>query len=121
MTGHAEAENLEPAPMLPGLEPASRLDPPLVVAARRTIAAVDAAGLLTERDALTCALILDLSAAVAAGQRSGKASAAAMAAAQLLAAIDRLPVPEEGGGEDDPYARLARDLREAAHRAGLDA
>lgn len=107
------------APMLPGLEPPTTGEPPLVTAARRTIAAVQAADLLTERDALTCALILDLSYAVAAGQRSGRASAAAMAAAQLLAAIDRLPVPVEGGGDDDPYARLAHDLREAAHHAGL--
>ena len=115
-------ETPEPAPMLPGLEPPASREPALVVAARRTIAAVDAAGLLTERDALTCALILDLAEAVAAGKRGGRASAAAMAAAQLLAAIDRLPQPPEGGDEDDdPYSRLARELRDAAHAAGLDA
>ena len=114
-------ESTEPAPMLPGLEPTTQREPALVVAARRTIAAVDEAGLLTERDALTCALILDLSAAVAAGKAFGRASAAAMAAAQLLAAIDRLPQPPEGGDDVDPYARLAQDLRDAAQRAGMEA
>lgn len=109
------------APVIPGLEPPKPAESDLVKAARRTIAAVDAAGLLTERDALTCALILDLSAAVAAGKSAGRASAAAMAAAQLLAAIDRLPTPPEGGEEDDPYTRLARELRDAANAAGLEA
>jgi len=108
--------------MLPGLEPPTPTDPPLVVAARRTIAAVEASGLLRERDALTCALILDLADAVAKGTRGGRASATAMAAAQLLQAIDRLPTPPEGGGDgDDPYSLLAKDLRDAAERAGLDA
>jgi len=115
-------ETDQAAPMLPGLEEPTRTEPSIVTAARRTIAAVEAAGLLTERDALTCALILDLAEAVASGKRGGRASAAAMAAAQLLAAMDRLPKPPEGGGADaDPYARLAQDLRDAAHAAGLDA
>jgi hypothetical protein len=108
--------------MLPGLEPPAAKESPLVTAARRTIAAVDGAGLLRERDALTCALILDLSAAVSAGTRGGRASATAMAAAQLLAAIDRLPTPPEGGDDDaDPYTALARELRDAALQAGLEA
>lgn len=112
-------ESTESAPMLPGLEPPAHGESALVTAARRTIKAVDDSGLLTDRDALTCALILDLSEAVHAGKRSGRASAAAMAAAQLLAAIDRLPQPAEGGGDEDEYSRLARELREAANAAHL--
>lgn len=104
------------APMLPGLDEPTRAEPALVTAARRTIAAVAAADLLGERDALTCALILDLAEAVAKGKAAGRASAVAMASAQLLAAIDRLPTPPEGGGAaDDEWARLANDLREAAN------
>lgn len=110
----------EDAPMLPGLEPPAARESAIVTAARRTIAAVDAAGLLTERDALTCALILDLAATVDAGKRGGRASAAAMAAAQLLAAMDRLPTPPGGGDEDDDFSRLAAELRDAAARAGLE-
>lgn len=113
-------EHDQAAPMLPGLEEPTRLEPAIVTAARRTIAAVEASGLLTERDALTCALVLDLAEAVASGKTGGRASAAAMAAAQLLAAMDRLPKPPEGGGDGgDPYANLAEQLRQAAREAGL--
>jgi hypothetical protein len=61
---------------------------------RRTIAAVDTAGLLAERDAATCQLALELVAAVDAGIARGRGSAAAMAARELRETLMMLPQPE---------------------------
>lgn len=108
---------------LPGLE-AIEIEPghlvashggltPLEVAARRSLAALDAAGVLTEAHALPMALVLDLSRAVAVGTRTGKASAAAMAAAQLREAFAMLPDLPAGTAEDDPWTLLVAELRKA--------
>jgi len=100
--------------LLPGLEPPSRGEPAIKVAARRTITALEAAGFLDERHAVICQLILDLAEVVDAGRRQGKASAAAMAAAQLLAAYTLLmPEANEGGGDDD-WSTFVADLRRSA-------
>lgn len=105
------------APMLPGLEPPAERESALELAARRTLAELERLGLLEERHAVLCQLVLELSAAVAAGRKGGRASAAAMAAAQLLAAVDQLPTPVERGDGDDAWTQLAADLRAAADRA----
>lgn len=102
------------APMLPGLEPPPRSASPLELAAHRTIQALQDEGLLEPRHALTCQLILDLSQAVDAGKRAGRASAVAMAAAQLREAFLSLPEPATGGEEGDAWEALARELGRAA-------
>jgi hypothetical protein len=86
----------ETQPALPGLE----LDPELGGArgALRnavvlTLDALKADGLLEARHTAVAQLALTLADAVARGTRSGRASAAAMAAAQLLATLDALPKP----------------------------
>lgn len=102
-------------PMLPGLEPPARGVSNLQLAARRTIAALDSQGLLEERHALTCQLLLDLADAVDSGRRAGRASAVAMAAAQLREAYLTLPEPVVGG-DGDGWDQLAQELRAAALR-----
>lgn len=116
---HPPVRAAAPAP-LPGLEDLEDRDTgrrvsPLEQAARRTLAALQGDGLLTERHALTCQLILDLAQAIDAGRRSGRASAVAMAAAQLREAFLSLPEPEEGP-ESDGWEALARELHDAARR-----
>lgn len=105
-------------PPLPGLATPPVRESDLEAAARRTIRALDQAQLLEERDALTCQLVLDLAGAVATGRTSKRASAAAMAAAQLLAAMDRLPKPSDGG-VDSEIQRLVEELRNAGRAAAL--
>lgn len=68
---------------------------PMETSARASLAALDAAGLLSARHALTCQLILELARVIGAGVRTGKTAAVAMAAKQLLEAIDSLPKPDE--------------------------
>ena len=75
---------------------------------------LESEGLLPEREALTAQLILSLADVVATSTRYGKASAAAIAAAQILAALDRLTPDTEGGDDGDDYTRLADELRAAA-------
>lgn len=58
-----------------------------------TLAALERDGLLEPRHAALGQLALEMADAVAAGRRGGRASAAAMAAAQLLACLDALPAP----------------------------
>lgn len=63
---------------------------------------------------MLCQLVLDLSRAVGLGTASGRASAAAMAAAQLREAWLMLPAMDPGTGLNDEWDKLAQDLREAA-------
>jgi hypothetical protein len=105
-------EQTEPLP-LPGLEPAAPGLSPIERAARRTLSALKAVDLVDERHALPMQLILDLSTVVGAACRKGQAAAAAMATAQILAALATL-MPEAEGGEGDGYDQLAADLRSAA-------
>lgn len=98
---------------LPGLEPAGQAAPPrgqLEAATRRTLAALAEAEHIGESDALTCQLMLELSAVVTASVRTGKASAAAMAAAQLLACQELLTARIEETPEADPFAALLAEL-----------
>lgn len=91
------------APMLPGLE----LEPGYGTASGalrnsvvETIKALHEDGLLQPRHAAQCQLALELADAVTAGTRSGRASAVAMAAAQLRETLLSLPQPKEGTLED---------------------
>lgn len=105
-------EGTEPLP-LPGLETAKAGLAPIESAARRTLAALADLQLVDERHSLPMQLILDLATVVGAACRKGQAAAAAMATAQILAALATL-MPEAEGGEGDGYDQLAADLRAAA-------
>lgn len=98
---------------LPGLEDGvTRRTTDLEDAARRSLRALADAGVLGPQHAMTMQLVLDLARAV--GQASGShASAAAMAAAQLLEAWASLPQPADETVGDE-WDTLARELREAA-------
>jgi hypothetical protein len=97
---------------------------PLEQACRRSLAALEDAGLLSERHAVTMQLVLDLSRSVGRASNKGQAAAAAMAAAQLREAWALLPQPD-GAEQGDEWDELARDLRAAAaeertrHRVAL--
>lgn len=82
-------------------------------ATQRSLRALEAEGLLTERHAVTMQLVLDLAKSVGRASQKGQAAAAAMAAAQLREAWALLPQPE-GSHQGDEWDQLARDLREAA-------
>lgn len=87
------------AETIPGLErvPADQRDvSPMRRAVIATIEALEADRLLEPRHAAMCQLALELADAVTAGRRSGRASAAAMAAGQLRDTLLALPVPIAG-------------------------
>jgi len=89
----------ETAPTLPGLEliPADQQTAsPMRLAVVATIEALQADQLLEPRHVGLCQLALELADAVTAGRRSGRASAAAMAAAQLRETLLALPEPVAG-------------------------
>jgi hypothetical protein len=95
-------------PTLPGirLEPDER-DSPMVASARLSLGALSAAGRLEDRHAVLVQLVLSLAGAIDAGVRSGRASAVAMAAKQLLETMLVLdPPPEDAGAEDAAAAAL---------------
>lgn len=104
---------------IPGLEdPADgRTDPPMVVAARTTLQALRDADQLQPRHAVLVALVLELAHAVAAGSRSGRASAAAMAAAQLRETMLVLDPPPESPGVTDARALLAQFVQDLENLA----
>lgn len=86
----------------------------LETAVRRSLKALDDAGLLQETHAMPMQLVLDLARAVGLGTRSGRASAAALAAAQLREAWAMLPTLDLGSGVADEWEKLAKQLREEA-------
>lgn len=100
---------------LPGLEPPDRGESVMVSATRRTIASLSSDLLVDERHAMILRLLLELAEVVDKGRREGRASAVAMAAAQMLAAFQLL-VPDadgEGGGTDE-WTELVARLRGSA-------
>lgn len=102
---------------LPGLEAPARPAGDMEKATRATIVALNDAGLLNATHAMTCQLMIELARSVEAGRLAKRASAVAMAAAQLRDCFLSLPEPERGPGDDsDPFTRLANELREAALR-----
>lgn len=80
--------------MLEGLEPSPQSNV-LRDAVARTVQELTSAGLLEAHHAAYVALAYELADAVVAGRRSGRASAAAMAAAQLREVLNDLPKPVE--------------------------
>ena len=114
MTNHDEEQ-----PALPGLE----LDAPLTgdrSALRNavvvTLDALREARLLEPRHTAVAQLALELADAVSRGTRGGRASAAAMAAAQLLAALDQLPKPMEASVLEQ-WERFVQSLEHHANGA----
>jgi hypothetical protein len=99
---------------LPGLQDQANGVTELETAVRRSLAALDAAGLLTEVHAMPMQLVLDLARAVGLGTRSGRASAAALAAAQLREAWALLPALDATGSGGDEWDALAVQLRREA-------
>lgn len=99
---------------LPGLEDPGDGVTELETAVRRSLKALDQAGVLTETHALPMQLVLDLARAVGMATRAGRASAAAMAAAQLREAWQLLPVVDMQSGVSDQWDQLAQDLRREA-------
>lgn len=89
----------EVQPMLPGLEleapGAAHGQTSMRVAVAQTIQSLLDDGLLEPRHAGLAQLALELADAVSAGTRSGRASAAAMAAGQLRETLLALPQPQE--------------------------
>ena len=88
----------EPAatsPTLPGLELVTpgMEQSALRMSVQRTIAALDDKGLIEPEHEALCQLALELADAVTAGKNSRRASAAAMAAGQLLDTLAALPQP----------------------------
>lgn len=89
---------IEPDPIpqtLPGLELETPGSTPNALrrSVQRTIAALDTKGLLEPEHEAICQLALELADAVTAGRASRRASATAMAAGQLLDALQALPQP----------------------------
>lgn len=108
-------------PTIPGLEdarPGGGGEPAIVRAARTTLQALQEEGVLGPRHAVLVALVMDLAHAVAAGARSGRASAAAMAAAQLRETMLVLDPPPEAHATDAAaaLAKFVQDLE--AHANG---
>jgi hypothetical protein len=102
---------------LPGLEPPTEHHAPsqLEAAARRSLEALHAAGLLTEAHAMPMALVVELARVVGRAVTNGQGAAAAMAAAQLREAWTMLPDLEgAGAGGGDEWEQLARELRKAS-------
>lgn len=104
---------------LPGLGDAPALTSDLEGAVRRTIAAIDAAGQLSERDAATCQLAIELSRVVQLGITSRRSTGAAMAARELRDTLLMLPQPEASPGGTE-WDDLARRLAEADDHAPLE-
>ncbi|HWU23110.1 MAG TPA: hypothetical protein VN088_16350 [Nocardioides sp.] len=106
MTDYAQPEPL------PGLEPPARAETSLKKATRRTIVALQSAGYLDETHAMPCELMLKLADVIEVSVRSGKASAAAMAAAQIHHVYEQMR-PELGGG-DDEWSDFVAELRRSS-------
>lgn len=92
---------------LPGLEPDARTVGPLTTAVRRTIASLDAQGVLGERHAASCALALALAGTMDNPRAMTRASAQAMAARELREVLAGLLDLAEGSDDADPWKELA--------------
>jgi hypothetical protein len=98
--------------VLPGLEPPKVGESALKRSARRTIVQLEALGLLDDRHAVVCQLMLDLADRV----DRAKDYAAANLGAQLLAAYTLL-IPQAEGGAGDDWDEFVADLRRSATAA----
>lgn len=89
-------------PTFPGLEvgvpndaPRTVTESPMLSAARMTLTELREQGLLRREHGAIVQLTLELAQAVAAGVRSGRASAVALAARELRETIAMLPIPDD--------------------------
>ncbi len=106
----------ESQPTLPGLELGEHVGS-LRAAVITTLEALQLDGLLEPRHAMVAQLALEMADAVQRGIAGGKASAAAMAGAQLLAAYQALPQPLAADAQAafrDFVLALERDVNGAA-------
>ncbi len=96
-------------PTIPGLEvpPATALDGPMERAAAVTLQALQTSGVLEPRHAVLVQLVRSLAGAIDRGVQSGRASAVAMAAKQLLETMLVLDPPPEEGTAAEHAAALA--------------
>lgn len=105
---------------LPGLalpEPRPQ-DGPMVQAAAITLESLRAAGRLEPRHAVLVQLVTSLAGAIDRGVQSGRASAVAMAAKQLLETMLVLdPPPEDGNAADAAREALASFLKDLEDHA----
>lgn len=108
-------------PQLPGLEvpEVHTSDSPMVVAAKQTLAELKRAGALGARHSVRVQLVLSLAQAIDSGARAGRASAVAMAAAQLNETVDKLDPPDESNPElRDRLAEFMATVERAANNGG---
>ena len=98
--------------MLPGLGDDDDRRPPLVVAVRRTLAALDADGLLGERHAAMMATALFLADALGTSAR-GRGASLALLARELRETLALLPEPVSND-DDDAWADFETQFRSAA-------
>lgn len=100
---------------LPGLEAPTPGEGPVTAAARRTIAALEAASLLDEYHAVMCAALLTTAQQLDRAARSSRAKDYGVAnlVAQLRETWSAL-APETTEGGNDAWDLLADDLRRAA-------
>lgn len=93
-----------------GLDPPRESDSPMVRACHRTIDALRTDGKLTAANSLLVQLLLELSAAIDRGTRSGRASAVAMAARELRETVALLDPPPEDGDAGTAARQLLADF-----------
>jgi hypothetical protein len=98
--------------MLPGLGGDDRQSPPLVVAVRRTFAALDAEGLLGDRHAAVMAMALFLADSLATSVR-GRGASLALLARELRETLALLPEPV-ANDDDDAWSDFEANFRAAA-------
>lgn len=92
---------------LPGVVPESRRDDGVMVAAaKRTLSELERLDRIEPRHAVLVAMVVELAASIEAGRRSGRASAVAMAAAQLRETMLVLDPPPEDGDAGAEAMRL---------------
>lgn len=86
----------ESQPTLPGLDDAMPATTAMEKAARMQIQQLRADGMLGPENAITVALVLDLARVVGISCQKGRAAGAALAARQLLDAMEKLPTGQTG-------------------------
>lgn len=103
---------------LPGMRPPVENDTPMVGAAQHTLAALNDADMLGPRSALLVQLTIQLSRAIDAGVRSGRASAVAMASRELRETLLMLdPPPEDGEAGAEAQRQLAEFMAKLEYAA----
>lgn len=102
------------APTLPGLADDGRPHPPLVAAVRRTLAALDQAGLLGEQHSALMAQAEFLAESLATSAR-GRGASLALLARELRETLALLPaIPEAPADDDDAWNAFETAFRGAA-------